>query len=68
MMIFASVVFVIVFIVWQIYGFFAHCIFEWPIRLDMRTCWSEQTDPAYKKAAEAASNFVPEMKSRPLKL
>lgn len=55
----ASVVFAVVFVVLLAYGFVAHCVIEWPIRWDVGTCWHEQVDPASKKAAEAASNFIP---------
>jgi len=32
--------------------FFANCIFEWPIRWDVSTCWEEQKAPAKQKAIE----------------
>ena len=52
-------VFVIVFCVVFVYRFFANCVFEWPIRWDVRACWNEQVQPAKEKAAEKAANFVP---------
>ena len=53
------VVFVVCFVAYFIYGFFSNCIFHWPIRWDIGTCWHEQIQPAQNKAAESASNFMP---------
>lgn len=53
------VVFSVLFIIYFIWSFFTHCIFEWPIRWDIKTCWIEQIDPAVQKASEQAANFVP---------
>jgi len=55
----ASFIFVIVFVTYFIYSFFANCIFEWPIRWDVGTCWDEQKAPAKQKAIEEAIKFVP---------
>lgn len=55
----AAVVFVIVFVLSVIYYFFSNCIFEWPPRWDIGTCFSEQIQPAKEKAAEKAANFIP---------
>lgn len=55
----ATVVFIVMFVAYFVYGFFAHCVFEWPVRLDVKVCWSEQVDPAKQKAAEKAANFIP---------
>lgn len=54
-----SIVFVVVFIGAFIYFFASNCIFEWPIRWDVKTCWSEQIQPAKEEAIEKAANFVP---------
>ncbi len=40
-------------------GFISNCIFEWPIRWDVGTCWNEQINPAKDKAAGKAINFMP---------
>lgn len=53
------VVFIIVFCAVFVYRFFANCIFEWPIRWNVHTCWNEQVQPAKEKAAEKAANFIP---------
>ena len=55
----ASFVFVVVFVAYFIYSFFANCIFEWPIRWDVGTCWDEQKAPAKQKAVEEAIKFAP---------
>lgn len=55
----AGIVFVLVFTMNFIYRFFANCIFEWPIRWDVKVCWNEQITPAKEKASEAAINFIP---------
>ncbi len=55
----ASVVFVLAFVVYFVYGFFHNCVFHWPIRRDVSTCWHEQIAPAQHKAAESASQFAP---------
>lgn len=59
MLIFASVVFVITFAVCFVYNFISNCIFEWPIRWDIGTCWNEQIQPSKQKASEAVINFIP---------
>lgn len=43
----------------SIYSFFANCIFEWPVRWDIGTCWDEQKAPAKQKAVEEAIKFAP---------
>lgn len=53
------VIFAIVFVGVFIYRFFSNCIFEWPIRWDVKTCWNEQIAPAKQKAAEQAADFAP---------
>lgn len=58
-LILVAVVFSIVFILYFVYSFFSNCIFRWPIRWDVKSCWNEQIDPASKKAAESAANFIP---------
>lgn len=55
----ATAVFIIAFIFYFIGGYFSNCIFEWPPRWDVKTCFSEQINPAKDKAAEKAANFVP---------
>ena len=55
----AGVVFVVGFLVYFVYGFFTNCIFHWPIRWDVGACWHEQIAPAQYKAAQSASNFMP---------
>lgn len=52
-------VFVVVFLVVFVYRFFAHCIFEWPIRWDVKTCWNEQVGPAKEEAVEESIKFAP---------
>lgn len=37
--------------------FILNCIIEWPIRLDVSTCWDEQKGPAKEKALEITSVF-----------
>ena len=54
-----AIVFVVVFIGAFIYFFASNCIFEWPIRWDIKTCWSEQIQPAKNEAIEKAANFMP---------
>jgi len=54
-----GVIFVIGFIAYFIYGFFTNCIFEWPPRWDIGTCWEEQKAPAKQKAIEDAIKFAP---------
>lgn len=55
----ACIVFSVVFICYFIFRFFSNCIFEWPLRFDVKTCWNEQIQPAKEKAAEKAVNFIP---------
>ena len=55
----ASIVFVVVFIVWFIFSFFSHSVFVWPPRFDVVACWNQQVEPAKDKAVNAAANFVP---------
>lgn len=58
-----TIVFVVCFIFYLSWGFLSNCIFEWPIRWDVGTCWHEQIKPAKEKASEKASekavNFIP---------
>ena len=54
-----GVVLVFGFVVYFIYGFFTNCIFEWPPRWDIGTCWEEQKAPAKQKAIEDALQFAP---------
>lgn len=54
-----GVIFVIGFIIYFIYGFFVNCIFEWPPRWDVGTCWEEQKAPAKQKAIEDTIKFAP---------
>ena len=54
-----AIVFVVVFIGAFIYFFASNCIFEWPIRWDIKTCWNEQIQPARNEAIDKAANFVP---------
>jgi len=49
----------VLFAFYLIKGFIFNCVFEWPIRWDVRVCWSEQINPAKEKAAEKATNFMP---------
>lgn len=53
------IVFVVVFIGAFTYFFISKCIFEWPIRWDIKTCWQEQVQPAKEEAIDKATNFVP---------
>lgn len=54
-----AIVFVVVFIGVFIYLFTTKCIFEWPIRWDIKACWHEQVQPAKDEAIDKAANFVP---------
>lgn len=54
-----SIVFIICFIFYLLWGFISNCIFEWPIRWDVGACWIEQVKPAKEKAVEKAINFIP---------
>ena len=58
-LIFVMVVFVICFVFYFTRGFLSNCVFKWPIRWDVPTCWNEQISPAKKQATEKAANFVP---------
>lgn len=53
-----SVVFAVVYIFNLITGFFSNCVFEWPIRWDVNTCWQEQHEPAKHKASEIAAQLI----------
>lgn len=53
------IVCVVLFIFYFIHGFLSNCVFKWPIRWDVATCWNEQIIPAKQKAAEKAVNFIP---------
>lgn len=55
----AIVIFIIAFIFYFVGSYFSNCIFEWPPRWDVKTCFNEQINPAKEKAAEKAANFVP---------
>lgn len=54
----AVVVFVAVFVGVLTYNFFSNCVFEWPIRWDVGTCFNEQIKPAKDNAAEKAAQFI----------
>lgn len=54
-----SIIVVVGFVVYFIYGFITNCILEWPPRWDIKSCWNEQIDPAKEKAIDAAMPFVP---------
>lgn len=54
-----AIVFVVVFVGMFIYLFTTKCIFEWPIRWDIKVCWHEQVQPAKEEAIDKAANFVP---------
>jgi len=53
------VVFVTVFMVTFVWRFTTNCIFEWPIRWDVGTCWTEQEASSKEEAIEKAVNFIP---------
>lgn len=53
------VVFVVCFVFYLMSSFVSNCIFEWPLRWDIGTCWNEQVGPAKEKAVEKAIQFVP---------
>jgi hypothetical protein len=55
----AGAVFVVFFVGYFVWGFISNCIFEWPIRWDVGTCWREQVAPAQQKAIETAAPFSP---------
>ncbi|MES3004627.1 MAG: hypothetical protein V4690_00780 [Patescibacteria group bacterium] len=54
----------ILFIVFFSFNFVSNCIIEWPPRWDVRTCWSEQFEPAKTKAIEKSAPFMPQLKVR----
>jgi hypothetical protein len=55
----AALIFVLGVVIWFSWFFVCNCIFHWPIRWDVKACWTEQIRPAQEKAGEAASNFIP---------
>ena len=55
----ATFVFTVSFVSYFIYSFTSNCIFEWPIRWDVKSCWNEQVGPSREKASEATANFIP---------
>ena len=55
----AIAIFVLFFIIYFAFGFISNCIWEWPPRRDVSTCWNEQIHPAQEKATEKAAPFVP---------
>jgi hypothetical protein len=62
--VFFLIVFVAVFL-WIFAGrFFSYCIWEWPPRWDVGTCWNEQVDPSLKAASEASAEFMPRLRSK----
>lgn len=54
-----AIVFIVVFVGMFVYLFTTKCIFEWPIRWDIKACWHEQVQPAKNEAIDKAANFVP---------
>jgi hypothetical protein len=52
-------IFVVSFVCIFAYRFVTNCVFEWPIRWDVKVCWNEQVGPAKDAAAEKAANFAP---------
>lgn len=54
-----AIVFTFFFTIHIVYGFFTKCIFEWPIRWDVKVCLIEQKVNAVQKASEKAVNFIP---------
>lgn len=59
MWIFVGIIFVFYLVIYFVNSFFENCIFEWPIRWDVGTCWDEQKEPAKQKAIEEAIKFAP---------
>lgn len=57
-----AVVFFVIFVISMIWNFTANCVFEWPLRFDVATCWDEQKPDAKEDATDAASNFMPKLK------
>jgi hypothetical protein len=53
-----AIVFTVLYIFYRISGFFSNCIFEWPIRWDVNTCWQEQHEPAKQKASEVTAQLI----------
>lgn len=51
--------FSLLFAVYLLFNFFSNCVFEWPIRLDIKTCWHEQINPSRERAVEKAINLIP---------
>jgi len=54
-----AIVFTVCFVFYFTTSYFSNCIFEWPIRWDVKTCWNEQIPPAKERAIEKATNFIP---------
>lgn len=54
-----GIVFVVCFVFYLMSSFVSNCIFEWPLRWDIGTCWNEQVGPAKEKAVEKTIQFVP---------
>ncbi len=52
-----GVVFIIVFVAVFVNSYVRNCIWEWPIRWDVKTCWNEQIEPSKEKATEEAAKF-----------
>jgi hypothetical protein len=52
------IVFTVVYIFNLITGFFSNCVFEWPPRWDVNTCWQEQHEPAKQKATETVAPLI----------
>lgn len=53
------IIFIIGVIVLTPWYFIKNCIFEFPIRWDVGTCWHEQVETAKKDASEYAVKFAP---------
>ncbi len=55
----AAVIFTVGTVMYFSWFFVHNCIFHWPPRWDIKTCWSEQIHSAQERAAQDASLFAP---------
>jgi hypothetical protein len=54
----AFAVFIISFFFYFTINFISNCVFEWPLRWDIKTCWKEQIEPSNQKASEKTAPFI----------
>lgn len=53
-----AIIFVTSYVFFFIHGWLSNCVFEWPIRWDIKTCWNEQKAPATQKALNETAKFM----------